>query len=655
MTAGLHPDSDEWYRINAASSLRRILPKLKEKFCNVAAPEWESFEERLNRHFERLFRNLYRLYGNKYDFFYHLDRVLSTAVESWAARPAHLKALDAAHETDRCWYQSHRILGYTAYVDLFAGDLAGVRSHIPYFKELGVTYLHLMPLFRSPSGDNDGGYAVSSYREVEPKLGTIQDLAELATELRNHGISLCLDFVFNHTSDEHECAKAALAGSVEHQDYYRMFDDRKYPDQFERTVRSVFPEEHPGCFTYRNRIRKWVWTTFNNYQWDLNYENPAVFVRMAEEMLFLADQGVDILRLDAVAFLWKRLGTPCENLPEVHDVIRAFNALVSISAPALVFKSEAIVAPEEVAKYIAEEECPLSYNPKMMALMWEALATRSVRLLRHSLRKRFATPMNTAWVNYVRCHDDIGWAFSDEDAHEVGIDPQGHRRFLNEFYAGDHPASFAHGLAFQQHPVTGDARVAGTTASLCGLEQALSKNDEAGVELAIRRILLLHGVMFTIGGIPLIYFGDELAMLNDMSFLQDPLKSGDERWVHRNRLDWSRADNRFVKDTIENRVFQGIIRLGQIRINNFAFTRSETEIVDAGNEHVLAYFRQHMEQSVLVLGNFTESSQSIDAVRLRQLGLRRTMTGLVSGSVVIASESLTMEPYQLMILLAARN
>lgn len=655
MSANHPPDTDAWYHSNSASSLKRLLPRLKEKFKHVPAAEWESFEERLHDHFERLFRSLHRLYGRQYDFFYHLERVLSSAVENWEARPAHLKALDAAHETDRSWYQSHRVVGYTMYVDLFAGDLAGVARHIPYFKELGVTYLHLMPLFRCPPGDNDGGYAVSSYREIDPKLGTMEGLAELASELRNHGISLCLDFVFNHTSDEHEWARAALSGSVEHQEYYRMYADRTIPEQYERTVRSVFPDEHPGCFTYRNRIRRWVWTTFNNFQWDLNYENPVVFLRMAEEMLFLANRGVDILRLDAVAFLWKRLGTSCENLPEVHEIIRAFNALVSISAPAMVFKSEAIVAPEEVAKYIAEVECPLSYNPNMMALMWEALATRDVRLLKHSLQKRFAIPPNTAWVNYVRCHDDIGWAFSDEDARDLGIDPQGHRRFLNEFYAGDHSASFAAGLSFQHNPVTGDARVAGTTASLCGLEKAVARSDDHEIDLALRRFLLLHGVMFTIGGIPLIYSGDELAMLNAYSFRDDPLKSGDERWVHRIPFDWERAEKRFEKDTVEYRAFQGIVRLGQIRMNNFAFTRSETEVVDSGNDHVLAYFRQHMEQSVLCLANFTELTQEIDAARLRQLGLRRSMTDLVSGHLVIASESLALEPYQLVVLLAART
>ena len=206
----------------------------------------------------------------------------------------------------------------------------GGQDRISYLKELGITYLHLMPLFKTPEGDNDGGYAISSYREVNPALGTMEELTQLATELRQHGISLVLDFVFNHTADEHEWAKQALAGNLDYQEYYRMYPNREQPDAFEKTVNSVFPDEHPGCFTYRNQIDKWVWTTFCNYQWDLNYENPLVFARMAEEMLFLANIGVEILRLDAVAFLGKKLGTSCENLPEAHLLIQAFNAVVII-------------------------------------------------------------------------------------------------------------------------------------------------------------------------------------------------------------------------------------------------------------------------------------------------------------------------------------
>ena len=647
-------DNTAWFTRQSSSSLSRILPRLRERFEAVPEPEWQAFTVRMESHFERLFRVLHALYGRHYDFFYHLENILCTAVRHWVDRPADLKALDAQRETDPSWYQSHRILGYVAYVDLFAGNLKAILERIPYLKELGVTYLHLMPLFRSPAGENDGGYAISSYRDVDPRLGSMAELADLASQLRTHGISLCLDFVFNHTSDEHEWARRALAGSAEHQDYYRMFEDRKLPDQYEKTVRSVFPEEHPGCFTYRNAMRKWVWTTFKNYQWDLNYENPALFNRMAEELLFLANRGVEILRLDAVAFLWKRLETSCENLPETHLLIQAFNALVRIAAPAMVFKSEAIVHPDEVARYISEKECQMSYNPNLMVLLWNAFATREVTLLRHSLQKRFALPRNTAWANYVRCHDDIGWGFSDEDLHETGTQPHDHRAFLNDFYTGRHESSFAIGLPFQFNRITGDARIAGTCASLCGLEQALSRQDSAAADLAVRRILLLHGILFTIGGVPLLYSGDELGTLNDYSFREDPERCADARWVHRARFDWSRMERRLDTTTYEGRIFAGILRLSQLRHTNFAFTRSETEIVDTGNKHVLAYFRQHLEQSVLVIANFTEREQSIPALRLRQLGLRRAVTDLIAGRLIIATESLVLDPYQIMVLLAAR-
>ncbi len=643
-----------WFHRHSAASLTRILPRLRARFKDVPEPDWQAFALRMEEHFGRLFTILYSLYGRHYDFFYHLESILSTAVESWVDRPDALKALDAQRETDPAWYQSHRVLGYVAYVDLFAGDLNGVRKRIPYLTEMGVTYLHLMPLFQCPAGDSDGGYAISSYREVHPPLGTMEELAALAGDLRNHGISLCLDFVFNHTSDEHEWARQALAGSVEHQEYYRMFDDRTYPDQIEKTVRSVFPDEHPGCFTYRNRIKKWIWTTFKNYQWDLNYENPAVFNRMAGEMLFLANQGVEVLRLDAVAFLWKKLGTNCENLPEAHQLIQAFNALVRIAAPAMVFKSEAIVHPDEVMRYISTEECQISYNPNIMALLWNAMATREVRLLRHSLQKRFTLPARTAWANYIRCHDDIGWAFSDEDAREQGINAFDHRRFLNDFYTGIHKASFAVGLPFQENPQTGDARVSGSAASLCGLERALNLNDAHEVDLAVRRMLVLHGVLLTIGGIPLVYSGDELGVLNDYSYQQDHEKQADSRWVHRSTFDWKRAELRNDGAPPEARLFQGLRKLIQVRQNNMAFTRSETEIVDPGNDHVLAYFRQHLEQSLLVLANFSEEEQEIEALRLRQLGLRRTLTDLVAGILVIATETLKLDSYQIMVLVTSR-
>jgi len=464
-----------------------------------------------------------------------------------------------------------------------------------------------------------------------------------------------VDFVFNHTSDEHEWAQKALQGDADYQQYYRMYDDRTIPDKFEKTVNSIFPDEHPGAFTYRSRIRKWVWTTFKNYQWDLNYENPIVFNRMAEEMLFLANQGVEVLRLDAVAFLWKQLDTNCENLTEAHKIIQAFNLLIRITAPALIFKSEAIVHPDEVAKYIAPDECQLSYNPTLMALLWNSLATRKVDFLRHCMEKSFLIHPDCAWVNYIRSHDDIGWTFSNEAALEMHIQPEDHRRFLNEFYTGRHPASFACGLPFQENPQTGDARISGSAASLSGLEKGLAEKNKHEVDLAIQRILLLHGIIFTIGGIPLIYAGDELGVTNDYSYQKDPEKVGDTRWVHRAKFDWHRAKRRMDRATPEGRVYQGLLKLTQIRQNNFAFTRSETEIINPDNVHVFGYFRQHQEQSVLVLANFSEEPQEISGARLRQLGLRRTFTDLVAGCVITAAESLIMEPYQLLVLIGAQR
>ena len=473
----LPPDTlEKW----TGQSLTRLKPRLEQRFKSYAKKSpahWRLFMHRLETNFPLLFELLISLYQDQYDFFYHLEDLLFSLAESWIDRPEDLKALDAAREADPGWFHSNRMLGGVCYVDLFAGDLSGIRSKIPYFKELGLNYLHLMPLFCAPAGENDGGYAVSSYREVDPRLGSMAQLAELSAELRREGISLVLDLVFNHTSDEHGWALRARQGDPDYQEYYRIFPDRRMPDAYEANLREIFPDEHPGAFTFRPELDSWVWTTFHAYQWDLNYANPAVFNRMIQEMLFLANQGAEVLRLDAVAFIWKKLGTSCENLPEAHTLIQAFNAVARIAAPALLFKSEAIVHPDEVAKYISAQECQLSYNPLLMALLWNSLATRDVSLLNQALRERYKIPSDTAWVNYVRCHDDIGWTFSDEDARRLSIDGFHHRNFLNAFYTGRFPGSFARGLPFQENPKTGDVRISGTCASLAGLGKSPERRD----------------------------------------------------------------------------------------------------------------------------------------------------------------------------------
>jgi amylosucrase len=607
-----HADA-AWLDLNANLSLRRLRPRLTAKYASrVEAPVWAAFERRLEQHFPRLFRLMVTLYGGHYDFFYHLERTLEVAAEAWLARSTELQALDAQRELDPGWFQSNRMVGGVCYVDLYAGNLRGLRDKIPYFQELGLTYLHLMPLFKCPEGNSDGGYAVSNYREVNPALGTVEELRDLAGELRRQGLSLALDFIFNHTSDEHVWAQRALSGDPNYQAYYRMFPDRNMPEAYERTLREIFPDEHPGAFTFRPEINQWVWTTFHAFQWDLNYSNPAVFTAMAEEMLSIANLGVEILRLDAVAFIWKQLGTVCENLPEAHVLIQAFNALCRIAAPALIFKSEAIVHPDEVVKYIRPDECQLSYNPLLMALLWNSLATRKVRLLSHAMRTRFALDPQCAWVNYVRVHDDIGWTFSDEDARILGINGYDHRQFLNRFYTGRFEGSFARGLPFQENPKTGDCRISGTCASLAGLEKAVADQSPAEIELALRRILLIHGLILTLGGLPLIYLGDELGMLNDYGYRDEAAKADDSRWVHRPSMDWEKAARRTDPATLEGQLYQRLQHLIDLRRSSPALAGGALRVLDTGNDHVFGFERVQGAERLVLLANFSELTQILD-------------------------------------------
>jgi len=418
------------------------------------------------------------------------------------------------------------------------------------------------------------------------------------------------------------------------------------PNAYEKNLREIFPDEHPGAFTFFDDIQQWVWTTFHSNQWDLNYANPEVFNQMANEMLFLANQGVEILRLDAVAFIWKTLGTSCENLPESHMIIQAFNAIARIAAPALLFKSEAIVHPDEVAKYINPEECHLSYNPLLMALLWNSLATRKVDLLHYSMAKRFALPSGCAWVNYVRCHDDIGWTFSDEDAGALGINAFDHRQFLNAFYTGRFEGSFARGLPFQENPKTGDARISGTCASLAGLEKAIKEETEIEVDLAIRRILLLHNVILSIGGIPLIYLGDEVGTLNDYCYLQDPTKSDDSRWVHRPRADQQRYALTADISSIPGRLFHGLKNLVRLRKSTPEISQGTPDFINTDNPHVFAYFHASEKAGILFVNNFSDHPQTISKNVLAQQGLIFPLEDMVSGLLIFEKNDLNLAPWQ---------
>lgn len=566
--------------------------------------DWAAFEARLHAQFPTLCALFAEVYGEREDFLDQLAELVVMAARSWRERGAELKAIDAAREADPHWFQSNRMLGGVCYVDRYAGTLEGVRARIPYFRELGLTYLHLMPLFRCPEKNSDGGYAVSSYRDVNPALGTMEQLKALAAELRASGISLVVDFIFNHTSNEHAWAKQALAGDAEYEKFYWIFPDRSLPDAYERTVREIFPDDHPGSFVQLPDGR-WIWATFYHFQWDLNYANPAVFRAMAGEMLFLANQGIDFLRMDAVAFIWKQLGTPCESLPQAHTLIKAFNAVCRLAVPSLLFKSEAIVHPDEVVEYISPGECQISYNPLQMALTWEGLATRDARLLAQALERRHNIDGDCAWVNYVRSHDDIGWTFADEDAAEFGIDGFEHRRFLNNFYVNRFPGSFARGVPFQDNPKTGDCRICGTAASLAGVEAG----DIGGIE----RVLLAYSIALSTGGIPLLYLGDEVGQLNDYSYADDPHQAGDSRWVHRPHYPAQRYAEREDAATDAGRIHAGFRHLIRLRKTTPALAGGRLIGFATHNPHVLGYQRPGADHTVLVLANFADTLQALAA------------------------------------------
>ena len=630
--------------------LAEAMPKLTKKhaaFIKKDPEAWAELEDRLHQYLPRLTELYFDLYNGCIEAYPQFFNLIETMTENWVKRDTYLKASDRDRLANPDWFCSNQMIGAVCYVDLFAGDLSGIRKKLPFFKELGITYLHLMPLFKCPEGNNDGGYAVSSYREVDEKLGTAQQLRKLAQEFREAGIALAVDFVFNHTSDEHEWALKAKAGDPVYQNYYWMFDDRSVPDRYESSLREIFPDEHPGAFTWFEDIHKWVWTTFHSYQWDLNYHNPQVLSAIADEMLHLANMGVDILRLDAVAFIWKQMGTVCESLPQAYKLVEVFNLIARISAPSLLFKSEAIVHPDEVIRYIDPALCRLSYNPLLMALMWEALATRETKLLSASMRGRFNLPEHTSWVNYIRCHDDIGWTFSDEDAGRLWINGYPHRQFLNSFYTGKFEGSFAKGLPFQENPHTGDCRISGMLASLAGLEKALAENNETEIQYSLDRIQLLFGIIMFIGGMPLIYLGDEIGELNDYSYTEDPDKKDDSRWVHRVHYDWNAWKKRNDENTVAGTLWNRIKNLIAIRKSHPVFSVQNIEVPLEYNQHIFTFIKRSENETVHVVVNFSEHRVQLPASVFNCFD--NAPTDLLTGKEYPYGP-FTVEPYQILCL-----
>ena len=575
----------------------------------VSAAIDNTFGNRLARHHDELDQLFMSLYDDRAAL-EDLEQAMAAAYE---ARSDDLKKLDKQREADPDWYKRGTMFGMTMYTDLFAGSLRKLANRIPYLEEQHLTYLHLMPLLKMPHPQNDGGYAVEDFNTVDPSLGTNADLASLTKKLRKAGISLCLDFVMNHTASTHEWAMKAKAGDPEYQDYYFCYDDRTIPDEYERTTPQVFPNTAPGNFSWCDEMHKWVLTSFYPFQWDLNYRNPKVLVAMLTSALNLANLGVEVLRIDAVPYIWKQLGTTSRNLPQVHTIVRMLRIALECVCPAVVLKGEVVMAPKELAAYFGtpeHPECHMLYNVSTMVNLWSALANGDTRLLKAQIDALDALPENCWFVNYLRCHDDIGWGLDEPQEWRLGIDPFRHKEFLYHFYEGSVPGSWSMGELYNYDAASGDARSCGTTASLCGIEKALYTHDKPSLERGIDRDLLMHKAMAFLRGFPMLNCGDEIAQLNGWGYKDDPDRVEDSRNLHRSKFNWRAAEKRNEPGTLQNRLWEGMAELRQMRDDPCFAPDAWVTTWDTHNQSVLAIVRKVDDAVLLGLFNFSQADQT---------------------------------------------
>lgn len=586
------------------------------------------FAQRMEKHQDEL-RWLYmELYGN--DAMY--AELCEQMHDYYLKRSTELKKRDIKKEKNPDWFKEKEMLGMMLYIDNFAGNLKGVEKKLVYLKECNVNCLHLMPFLDTPKGKSDGGYAVADFRKVRPDLGTMKDLARLTEKCHENGMNVCMDFVMNHTSEEHEWAKRARAGEGEYMSRYFFYDNGDIPARYEETVPQVFPTTAPGNFTWLPEIGHYVLTTFYPYQWDLNYRNPRVFNEMMYNFLFLANQGMDIIRIDAVPYIWKELGTSCRNLKEVHTIVRMMRMIAEIVCPSVILLGEVVMEPEKVVPYfgtVEKPECHMLYNVTTMATTWNSIATRDIRLLKKQMDIVSRLPKQYTFLNYLRCHDDIGWGLDFDTMKQWGMEEPSHKRYLNDYFTGKIAGSISRGELYNDDPVTQDARFCGTTASMCGIEAAGFEGNAEKMQVAIQEDLMLHAYMLTQSGIPMLYSGDELGQVNDYSYKDDAEKASDSRYLHRGAFLWELADKRKDLSTVQGQLFQMLNRLEQIRRQENVFSQeAEVYTYDVHNDSILGILREYKGERFIALFNFSENEQT---AWMQEEGIFRN---LVNGEIV---------------------
>jgi len=544
------------------------------------------------------------------------EQLIITIAQAHLHRAEDLKQRDEQKMDEGKWFLSNELMGMSLYVDCFAGSLQSMSTKLDYFEKLGVNFLHLMPIFESPEGESDGGYAVSNFRKVDKRFGHLDDLISLRKKMQDKGMYLMLDIVLNHTSHRHEWAEKAKQGDPQYMDYFYMYENRWIPNQFDEKMPEIFPESSPGNFTWIPECNRWVMTVFHQYQWDLNYANPRVFQEMVDNILFYANLGVDVLRIDAPAFIWKQSGTTCQNLPQAHTLLRLIKQCVMAAAPGMALLGEAIVAPKEIMKYFGTgaftaKECDFAYNATHMALQWDMLATGDTRVMLAAQHEILQKPYGTTWINYTRCHDDIGLGYDDYMIERAGKNPKDHRNFLKEYfsYCCSQWESPARGALFSSNPKTGDARISGSLASLCGLEKAIWDNDSSAINISIQKIIMMQAHSFFLGGLPIIFYGDELGYTNDYSYQQDPGKSYDNRWMHRPLIDWNKNKRVDEAGTIEEKIFSATRKLIEIR-KKLPVVADQKNLtwMTPHNIHVAGYLRAYDDKKLYCVFNFSDKA-----------------------------------------------
>jgi amylosucrase len=574
---------------------------------------------------QTLYNELYNPGGNGNND-NNFKKLTATIISAFLNRSPALQQKDVDKLEKENWFISNELAGMSLYVDRFCGSIKNLEEKIPYLQELGINLLHLMPLFESPKGESDGGYAVSNFRKVDQRFGTLEDLQHLQKKMGEENMYLMIDIVLNHTSHYHEWAMKAKAGDKKYQDFFYMYDDRVIPDKFESTMPEIFPESSPGNFTWDEDCKKWVMTVFHNYQWDLNYSNPEVFIAMLDTIFFYANLGVDILRIDAPAFIWKQLGTTSQNLLEAHKILQLIKLCIQVAAPGMALLGEAIVAPKAIMNYFGTgsftaRECDFAYNATQMALLWDALATGDIRVMYAAQYIILQKPLGTSWITYTRCHDDIGLGYDDDMIENTGFNAYEHRKFLKNYYSGKYYGSPAKGALFSYNPKTGDARISGTLASLCGLEKAVENENEYEITTAINKILMMQSLSFFIGGLPMLFYGDEVGYINDYSYLNDPGKSYDNRWMHRPVINWSKNALIHKKGSIENRIFSGTQKLLAIRKKLPAIAdHSNLTWITPHNIHVAGFIRSNKAQQIFCLYNFSSKPSYVTWYAFKETG-----------------------------------